>query len=410
MIDNPGDALLPVPKVTFETRVWSPSDGGYYSRSEHRRQRGHYESVIPATLTEWRPHLPSTVAADIEDAARALVDFDLYAQRSLGADDPAVGPMAAILLRTESASSSQIENLTTSAKQIALAELEESDKSNALTAIGNVRAMEAALRLSDQIDEETILAMHRALLNHQRGFEQHAGRFRDELVWIGKDNAGPLGAEFVAPQPERVSAAVRDIIVFADRDDLPVLVQVAVAHAQFETIHPFGDGNGRTGRALAQAMLRSKGLVSHTTVPISAGLLRATGSYFEALSAFRSGDAAPIVCRFAEASRFAVVSGRSLVDHLAEQLAVSRDRLTGVRAHASAWRVLPRLVGQPIVNARYLKGELGLNDVTAKRTLDLLTERGVLTERTGLRRNRVWQHSGILDVLDDYANGIRRGG
>ncbi|WP_199753333.1 Fic family protein, partial [Actinoplanes sp. ATCC 53533] len=118
--------------------------------------------------------------------------------------------------------------------------------------------MEAALRLSDNIEVAAILTMHGELMRRQPGFTQHAGRFRQEAVWIGRDNAGPIGADFVAPQHERVPDAVQDIVEFAKRDDLPVLIQVAAAHAQFETIHPFVDGNGRTGRALAQAMLRSK--------------------------------------------------------------------------------------------------------------------------------------------------------
>lgn len=402
------DEPIVVPAATYETRVWLPSDTAYYSRNELRRQQGPYQSIVPAPVANWRPSLSGAISADVEDAARALVDFDSYALRVLGADDPAVGPMSAILLRTESASSSQIENLTTSAKQIALAEIDQTDKANARTVIGNVRAMEAALRLSDRIDESTIIAMHRELLQQQSGYETHAGRFRDELVWIGKDNAGPVGADFIAPQHERIAGAVRDIIEFAARDDLPVLVQVAVAHAQFETIHPFVDGNGRTGRALAQGMLRNKGLVAHTTVPVSAGLLTDTASYFAALTKFREGDAGPIVHRFADASRYAAVTGRDLVDALAAQLRDSREKLAGVRAHAAAWNVLPRLIGQPIVNAKYLTTQLGMNDVTAQRTLDLLTERGVLRERTGLRRNRVWQHGGILEALDDYAENIRR--
>lgn len=409
MVTEADDEKLAIPAATEETQVWVPVDDGRYSRAELRRQRGAYQSTIPARVTAWVPSLSGSLSADVEDATRALVDFDSYALRVLGADDPAVGPMSAILLRTESASSSQIENLTTSARQLALAELQETDKPNALTVIGNVRAMEAAVRLSQRIDEPAILAMHAELLHRQPGFEHHAGLWRDQLVWIGRDNAGPRGADFVAPQPHRVQECVHDVVAFAARDDLPVLLQIAVAHAQFETVHPFVDGNGRTGRALAQALLRNKGVASHTTVPISAGLLTDTTGYFDALAEFRSGDAAPIVHRFAEASRYAAVTGRRLVDDLAGQLANARELLAVVRPQAAAWRVLPHLVGQPIVNTAYLTENLGLNKVTALRTLDLLTERGVLHERTGKRRNRMWQHSGILDVLDSYAEGIRRG-
>lgn len=398
-----------MPRVSTERRRWAPSGPGYFSRSELKRQTGTYEATVPAQVAKWQPQLSGELSADVEDAARALVSFDTYAIRELGPDDPTIGPMASILLRTESASSSQIENLTISARQLALAEIQESEKRNALTVVGNVRAMEAALRLSNKIDEAAILDMHRELLRGQPPrLEQWAGRFREELVWIGRDDAGPIGADFIAPEPERIAEAIEDLVTFAERDDLPVLVQVAVAHAQFETIHPFVDGNGRTGRALAQALIRNKGLASHTTVPVSAGLLVDIDRYFDSLSAFRAGDAGPIVRQFAKAARFAAASGSKLVDDLVAQLEDSRRRLQGVRSHAVVWKVLARLVGQPVVNARYLKSELGLNPVTAQRSLDSLAERQILTERTGLRRNRIWQHEGILQVLDDYARPVRR--
>lgn len=404
-----GDAaLLSVPMTGAETRHWQPRDLGRYSRSEVRRQRGEYTSAVPARIAAWTPTLPAELGADVEDATRALAAFDTHSVRTLGVDDPAVGPMATILLRTESASSSQIENITTSAKQLALAEIQESRKTDAVTVVGNVRAMQAALRLADRLDQAAILTMHAELLRHQPGYEQHAGRVRDELVWIGPGSAGPREAHFVAPQSEQVEPALDDLVAFLDRDDLPVLVQVAVAHAQFETIHPFVDGNGRTGRALAQALLRGKGLVSHVTVPLSAGLLTDVDTYFAALTAYRNGDAGPIVMRFAAAARSAAVTGGGLVDDLAAVLGLSEGRLDGVRADAAARRVLPRLIGQPVVNARYLQHELGMSAMTAQRALAVLTERGVLVERTGHRRNRVWEHREILGVLDAYASRTRR--
>ena len=112
----------------------------------------------------------------------------------------------------------------------------------------------------------------------------------------------PIGATFVGPRHELVPGAVDDLIAFTQRDDISALPQIAVAHAQFETIHPFTDGNGRTGRALVQALLRNKGLTRQVTVPVSAGLLAGTDAYFDALTSYRSGDAAPIVERFTEAS------------------------------------------------------------------------------------------------------------
>src|SRR5690606_1804464 len=107
---------------------------------------------------------------------------------------------------------SQIEHLTTSAKQLALAEIDEGDKANALTVIGNVRAMEAALQLSDEISEDSILAMHTALLRHQTVLEHEAGRYRREQVWIGAGTAGPRTADFVAPHHDRIPDAIADVV------------------------------------------------------------------------------------------------------------------------------------------------------------------------------------------------------
>ncbi|GAA2934886.1 Fic family protein [Microbacterium luteolum] len=399
---------IPVDAVSQETLRWTPRAPEMYSRAEVERQTGAYAATITAAIAEWRPQVSAEDAADIEDATRRLVAFDDHAQRRLGMGSPVLGPMAAILLRTESASSSQIEQLTTSAKQLALAEIDEGGKSNALTVIGNVRAMEAALALSTDITEGSILQMHAALLRHQAGSEQDAGQYRQEQVWIGAGSAGPRLAEFVAPRPSLIPAAMADLIRFIRRQDLSVLVQVAVAHAQFETIHPFVDGNGRTGRALAQSILRNKGLVGSTAVPISAGLLRDTGRYFAALTSFRAGDAGPIIREFAAASRIAATTGVQLVDDLVAELEESRARMQGLRADAAAWSLLPALVGQPAVNTPYLVDTLGFGEMAALRALDALAERGVLVETTGKGRNRVWQHQGILRVLDGYAAQIRR--
>lgn len=313
--------------------------------------------------------------------------------------------MSSILLRTESTSSSQIEDLTVGARQLALAELDLANSENARAVAANVHAMEAALELADRLDADAVLTMHRVLLSGQRGWQEHAGRWRDQLVWVGTSPVTPRGATHVAPRAELVAAAMDDLMAFVRRDDLPIVVQTAVAHAHFENVHPFADGNGRTGRALVQAMLRAKGLTVGTTAPVSAGLLVDTQRYFAALTAHREGDAGPIVEEFCSAARFAATRGSQLIDDLAAQLEGSRAQLAGLRSQASAWRVLPYLLSQPVVNGRYLTTHLGLGAQTAQNALAQLVAAGVLVERTGQRRNRVWQHQGILAVLDEFADG-----
>lgn len=399
---------LHVPPITFDEHHWSAENDGMQSRSAMARASGPYRSSVTPRIADLEIALPADLAADVEEAAAALAHFNTYAGWRLGPQSPSLGPMTSVLLRTESASSSQIENLTAGARNLALAEIDETTSPNARLVAANVRAMEAALALADRLDGDAIRAMHAELLADQTGWERHAGRFREQLVWVGSSAVTPRGAQYVAPQPELVGEAMTDLVRFMQREDLPVLVQTAIAHAQLETIHPFVDGNGRVGRAVVHALLRAKGLVTQTTAPVSAGLLRNTGGYVEALTAFRAGDGRSIVERFSEAARFAARSGAELVDALAVEVGTALDRLAPLRSDATAKRVVPLLVAHPVVNAALLQERLNLSGVTAQRALAQLSEAGVLAERTGRRRGRVWQHRGIIDVLDAYAAALRR--
>lgn len=330
-------ARVPVPAVGRERRTWTVPDDGLVSRSARARGTGEYVAAVPARLSDVDLVLDSARAAEIAHAESALARFDLHTATTLGSDHGALGPMSAILLRTESASSSQIEDLTLGARQLALAELRASTSANARLVVGNVRAMEAALALSSQLDTASILAMHRALMEVEGSPGRHeSGRVRSQLVWVGRSGVSPVGAAFVAPECERVPAALEDLEALLARDGLPVLAHTAIAHAQFETIHPFIDGNGRTGRALVHAMLRGKGLMGLTTAPVSAGLLTDVRAYTSALTAFREGDAGPIIDAFTSAARFAAVSGARLVDDLSAELEGSRERLSELRPQAMA--------------------------------------------------------------------------
>ncbi|MGO2620893.1 Fic family protein [Glutamicibacter ardleyensis] len=401
--------VFPFPPVEYKNLFWKPTNPRIFSNAEVRRQTGSYSSALPALIANWYPQPDSLVITWLEEAIHALQDFDVYSLLRLGNKNPELGPMSSVLLRTESSSSSQIEQLTMTARQLALAEIDEGDKANAQTVVGNVHAMESALALAQQISLNSILAMHRNLMNQQIGVEDESGKFREGLVWIGgTDNAGPRGASFVTPSHELIRDALEDLVVFISRTDLPAIVQAAIAHAQFETIHPFVDGNGRTGRALVHSILRYRRISQYTTAPISAGILRDTAGYFEALEAFRTGDAAPIIRTFINASIFAASTGKDLIDSLATQLDDSAVKLVGLRSSAAAWKILPRLIAQPVVNARYLKEQLGLGDAAIYRALSVLTERGVLVEKSGRSRNRIWQHDGVLKVLDEYAKSLRR--
>jgi Fic family protein len=351
------------------------------------------------------PAIAGTAAVDLSAGARQLVSeaaaeiarFDA----EMGAD---IAPVASVLLRSESAASSKIEDLTASAKAIALAELGDPSRRNATLIVNNAKAMQAAIGLAERLDEHALLEMHEALLG--TAHPEWAGRWRQEQVWIGGSDLSPHRATFVPPHHERVPAAISDLVAYMARDNLEPIVQAAVAHAQFETVHPFPDGNGRVGRAVVHALLRAKELTRQVTVPVSAGLLTELDSYFGALEAYRDGDPEPIVRLLCEACFSAIGNGRQLVDELR---AARRgwDATVRARSGATAWRVLDLLVQQPVVDSPSLQRWLGVPDMTADRAIDNLVDAGVLVKVAGNRRYRKWAAPEVLAALDSFAE---RGG
>lgn len=335
---------------------------------------------------------------ELEEASQELVRFDAeYADQ--------VGPLASLLLRSESAASSQIENLTSSARSIAIADLGEPSPTNARLIVRNAHAMQAAIRLADRLDEEAIIETHAALLAASN--PDATGAWRREAVWIGGSGLGPHRADFVPPRADRVPIAMADLVEFMRRDDMPVLAQAAIAHAQFETIHPFVDGNGRTGRALLHAMLRSNGLLRVVTVPISAGLLADTRRYFAALAAYQDGDPETIVLLVAEAAFRGVAEARWLMGEVQLVLGGWRQAL-GSRQDALAWKVLEELPKQPVLSVGAVEDRFGASNTAARRALAQLDDAGIVREFTNKRRSRLWVADQITDLLDEFGSRAAR--
>jgi len=388
----------PWPSLGYEERPWHSVQDEYGSRTQKRLAAGPYLAAVPAFIADQTISLDSELHALTEEAASELARFDAEVGQI-------AAPFASILLRTESASSSEIENLTSGARQIALAELGEHASKDAQLIVGNVRAMQAALSLSESIDGHAILEMHRALLEQSN--PGIVGHWRDQQVWIGGGSLGPHTAQFVPPHQDRVPALMDDLFAFANRVDLPVLVHTAIAHAQFETIHPFRDGNGRVGRALIQSMLRGGQLTRNVAVPVSAGLLHNTSQYFDSLGAYRSGDIAPIVRSIAEASFAAVHNGRILVDDLEIVQGEWRGRISA-RRDSAAHRLVDVLLRQPVIGAAAAAAQLGISTVNAQVAIDRLVDANILTQITDGRRNRIWLAKDVVGVLDEFAARAKR--
>lgn len=386
------------PAIGYETYSWARTGDEVASRRTLRKVRGDYQAAVPAFIAALRVELAAETIALADDASHELARLDAEA-------GTIAAPLASILLRIESASSSEVESLTSSAQQVALAEIGESKSGNARLVVANVRAMSAAIALSDNLDEDSILTMHDALLRDTA--PEYVGHWRDEQVWIGGGSISPHPASFVPPHQDRIPALMADVVAFARRADVPVLTQAAIAHAQFETIHPFADGNGRTGRALLQGMLRHGRLTRNVIVPVSAGLLHDTDAYFSALTEYRAGRADAIVSTVADASFAAVQNGRALVGEI--QAAAKRwDSQIIARSDSSVHQVKKYLLRQPVVNTKTVAAELGVSEVAAQSAIDRLVDAEILTKISTGNRNRIWESPEVLAALDAFGARARR--
>jgi Fic family protein len=201
---------------------------------------------------------------------------------------------------------------------------------------------------------------------------------------------------------------LEDLTVFIKRNDLPVFSLIALAHAQFETIHPFEDGNGRTGRALVQVMLRNFGLTTQSTLPVSAGLLGDTRGYFKALDAYRAGEPEEIIRVFIKASLAAVTNGNQLSSDLLEIVAGWQEA-TKFRSDSTASRLIPFLYQSPVVNSKVVQEFLGVSEPSAIAALTGLEDAGILQRVQTQKRNRIWFSPQILEAYESFGMRARRG-
>lgn len=388
------------PVVSAESMMWTPNhiDGfgpGIASYLDGPRE---YEASVPAQIAGCQVDLPDAAITAAEEAGRELSRFDA----ELGHRVASFGP---VLLRSEAAASSQIEHLTASARAILTAELTGHATRNATLIAANTAALRAAIDLADDITADAIARMHEVLMAGQ--VEHTPGRWRTEAVWIGTSSRSPIGADFVAPRWERVPELIDDLIAFSRRLDIGALTLTAISHAQFETIHPFTDGNGRTGRALAQALLRYRGVTRAVAVPVSAGLLADVDGYHAALTAYRAGDLEPIVARFAEASLRAVTNARQLVADIDDIAAGWRDRVKA-RTDSGVWRVFDVIARTPVVDASLVAAELEVRPQNVYSLLRDLTERGILNAKAEHRYGTLWRSDEILQAIDRFAERAGR--
>lgn len=388
--------------ISYEQRAWQrdPDELEFFPKSARRRILPEYDAAVPHMITHKDVFLDSVLSARMSDLLISIARFD-GEQAERGYDLPA------LLLRNESSASSQIERLTSSVRNVALAELTDETPQNARLIAGNIAAMREALSARDELTVESILDIHRALINWSG--ETFGGELREEQVWVGGTPYSPHGAQYVPPAWERVPEYLDDMVRFASRDDVDPVVQAAVLHAQFETVHPFIDGNGRTGRVLLHKMLRKSGVMSHVTLPVSAGLLHNVDAYMESLDAYQQGDPIAVVRQLVEALELSLVVGRLVARSLDDVFEGWREIMTE-RENSSIYKLPSILAEQPVVNVAYVASELDITPRAAQNVVSRACEYEILRPIGNRRRGVFFQADELIAILEEASSlpSIRR--
>ena len=361
-----------------------------------------YHAFVPDKIFDLAPTVPFQTAAAATDAERAI--RELNARANVGGLE-AIGPL---LLRSEAVASSRIEGYQVSTLNLAKALVDpRAARGSARTVAANVSAMEEAIARADDpspIRVGDIEAIHRTLMAPDP--RATPGRIREVQNWLGGRLDSPLGAEFVPPSEDQLVSLLEDLAAFLERDDLPPVAQAAIAHAQFETIHPFIDGNGRVGRCLIHVVLRRRGVAPRFVPPVSIVMAARPTSYVAGLIDFREGRIAAWVESFANACHEAADHAAALADEMAALQREWMQRAARPRAGSAAAKLIALLPAQPIVSAPTIRAAIGTSQQQALQGLKALEAAGVLRQISEGSYDRQFAAPELFDLVTEYEERI----
>lgn len=377
-----------------------------------------YEAYVPDTVADRSIRLESDVAADVADAEASLAAFNASAVTLVDTE-----ALARLLLRAESVASSNIEGLAIGGRRLLRAEAARATGAlvgdvTAEEILGNIEAMAWAvdsLSGARRLTVDGIVEIHRLLLSRTR-LAALGGQVRDVQNWIGGSSYTPCRAAFVPPPPEHVPELLVDLAAFCSTESMPAVAQAAVAHAQFETIHPFIDGNGRVGRALVHVILRRRGVAPRVLPPISLVLARASATYIEGLTATRyrgrpTSAAAhdglnQWIAGFAAACRQAVDEATAFERRVARIQERWRVALGRVRAGSAVDALVHALPGAPVVSVNAAAALVGRSFQAANEAMGRLEAAGVVRQINIGRRNRAFEAKAVVDAFAELERSL----
>jgi Fic family protein len=376
------------------------------------KQRTGYAAFIPAPLSPDPPVSLDGLQALLSRADQAVGRLDGVIQTVPNPDF-----FVYMYVRREAVLSSQIEGTQSTLEDLLAVELEPRPAWRRLPqdvdeVVRYVHAMNYGLsRVSDlPLSLRLIMEIHQELLSGGRGSHRLPGEFRTSQNWIGPENAGLTDATFVPPPVHEMKEALDNFERFLHEDELPALVHAGLAHAQFETIHPFLDGNGRVGRLLITFLLVFRGVLHRPLLYLSVYLKRNRAEYYDRLMAIRNSGDWEAWLRFflagvAQTAEEATATARAILELREEHRRRIQQQTSGV----NGLRVLDLLFERPLVHVNLVKDSLGISFVTANKLVEQLQSLGVVEEITGRKRDRIFSYTPYVALFQDEPPGADEG-
>ncbi len=381
------------------------------------RRAGQIEAHVPHMVATWHPLLPADAAAAIAEAEQELRQTASDLEMSQSADG--------VFFWAESLGSSRIEGIAPSTRQVVHALVRKQHApdrefhDSVFQVVGNIEATNAALQtLADRqnMSVQSILDAHRTLMDSSP-MPHLGGVIRTYQSWVGGNDWHPLDGGFVPPPADRCGALMGDLVDYLSHDDHSPILQAAIAHAQFETIHPFGDGNGRTGRALLYGVLKHRCAQGGMMPPVSLALSRNKERYLDSLAEFqtyiggpdeqgRSEALMPWVDVLASSVRQSCAGVRKYQDAVQQLQQKWREEVGGRRNRSAALAAIDHLPANPSMSAKVLED---LSGFTQKRCADALRRLEVLGIVKGRRADaglRVYDADRIFSAYEVMASTI----
>jgi Fic family protein len=364
------------------------------------------KASVPSMLVDVGVELPETVARATEKAVAAI-------ERSSDHLPPSWEPLARLLLRFEGVASSAFEQIRAPLEEIAAAEVTTLMTGPSAWVADNLAVVSAAVDSArrEPLTVVSLLEWHRRLMDHATNQLDLGllGAFRDRPVWVGGNS--PREAAHVGPPHELIGPLMDDLIKFANADALDVVTQAAILHAQFESIHPFVDGNGRLGRVLISWLIvRRLGVL--VPPPFSVFVARDPGGYLSGLTLYRMGELAPWVRWFATTLERSAATATSLIGEVETLTAEWRQRAStartgtgrAVRIGATFWGVLEMLPEHPIVSAKLIQERFEITNEAARQVLHRFESLAILSPielRSGIpgRPTQWWAAKELIDIV-----------